>query len=153
MSATRRGFVLTLLLGGGGVLALAACAGCGIGGYLWLFSKPAIAGEWAIANPQFGGGTRVTIDFHANGTGVIHAPVEDVFFEFTLSQGPPPSLEWRITRTGDRTIRPHGQIEVKVNDIVLVASTVEQFHMTLDGDTLLLSNQNGAAPFLLQRVR
>jgi hypothetical protein len=147
----KRVFLLAIL-SGGAVVAVLVCAGCGIGGYFLFFSAPAVAGRWEFTNQALTS-SGVSIDFRPNGTGAIQGRNLDVEFDYTVSRDAVPTLEWRIKRTGMRTIHAHANLEIKVNNMVVVGAPMERFRVTHFNDTLFLANENGAPQFTLRRVR
>jgi hypothetical protein len=160
--APRRWPLILIPLIGGGLIAVVACAGCGVGGYMLFFSAPAVAGHWELTNPPIA--ARVTFDFRANGTGTIQSPGTEVQFEYTLSQDEPPILEWTITSVdqggrfarkpmGKLPVRPHGDLKIDVNNVTLVRAVTERFRVTLINDVLILANQNGGPSFTLRKAR
>jgi hypothetical protein len=164
MKSTGNRILLVTLLIAGGVSVLLATVGCGIAGYFVLQRPtPAVAGQWQLVNGPLAG-ARVIFLFRADGTGMIQMPTSEVDFQYTLSDAKPPILEWRITHLdtqlhfpgkhgGKRAVQPHGQIQIKENDLVVVSAVTERFRVTLGDETLMLTNENGAAPFVLRRAR
>jgi hypothetical protein len=148
--------VLIALLGGGGLLAAVACAGCGVGGYFLFFGGPRIAGQWDLIDPQVDVG--VSIQFRRNGTGMIDGPAADVHFDYTLSDGDPMQLEWRITRVDTkgprigfglaRFNRPPLGILMHNQNLV---GTVERFRVTIENNTLTTTPKNGGATLKWRR--
>ncbi len=150
------------LLGGGGVLALLACAGCGVGGYFAFFAGPRIAGQWMLVEPPLNG-VLVTIEFRRNGTGTIAGPSADVHFDYTVTDDDPMQLQWRITRIDNknrpiggfgfgRFNRPIGPIGLLMNNQNLVGA-VERFRVTFENNMLITTPQNGGATLKWRRVR
>jgi hypothetical protein len=160
MTTTGKRVLLFTMLGALGLAALIVVAGCGIGIWFLFSSTTPILGQWVVTHPPFGG--RMTFEFRADGTGAIQSPSADIDFVYTLSRDQPPILERRVTHFASggkfafksptkRAVAPGAQLEIKANDVILVGAVTERYRITLDNDSLTLTNENAAAlPFLLR---
>jgi hypothetical protein len=142
--------IVVLALPGVG-LALLVCAGCGIVGYWYLLAGPSIVGRWELTDAAFIA-SQATIEFRAGGRGKIQGRMLDVDFEYTVMSDPP-RLEWRIKRTGQFTVRPGANLDLKVNNVPLISAPVERFRMILLQDGIILRDENGGRALTLRRVR